>query len=735
MKNKLRLAGIAMLLMCLFSTKIFAQVQTPRYNTSMTSQSNGYYEYLPQGYNTGSDKYPLLIFVHGIGELGDGSSSQLSKVLANGTPKQISQGIFPTSFTVGGQSFKFIVLSPQFINWPAPGDIENIINYAIQHYRVDQSRIYLTGLSMGGGVVWEYAGNNAGYANRVAAMVPISGASYPDVGRANIIAAANIAVWATHNNNDPTVASSNTTGYVNNINNAPIKPNPLAKMTIFNASVHDAWTQTYDFNFRENGLNVYEWMLQFKRSTSGGTTTTNQAPTVNAGGDIAITSPVNNAVVTGTASDDGSIAKYAWTQVSGPATATILTPATAATTISNLTTAGTYTFRLTVTDNAGLTKSDDVNITVNAAAANKAPVASAGADQTITLPTNSVTLKGSATDADGTIKTYAWTKVSGPSSGTIASPSAATTAINSLAAGTYTFRLTATDNSNATGYDDVVVTVNAAATTNKAPVANAGADQTITLPANSVTLKGSATDADGTIKTYAWTKVSGPSSGTIASPSAATTVINSLIAGVYTFRLTTTDNSNATGYDDIIVTVNAATTTTTAATGKKIRVNMYDANTPYNNSQWNNWNITTVLLNLVSNTFKYDDGTASTVKATLSSQARTGDNGAGYASTATVCPPEVLRFTSLHCIDRTVVIQGLKANAKYTFELYASRAFDGQGTIFKIGNASTTINTDYNATTEAKFTDVVADSKGTVTISIKSTVLWNYISGFTITEQ
>ncbi len=258
------LTAIAVCLI-LFFTTVNAQIQTPKYNVSMCGNTKGYYEYLPQGYNTENTQYPLLIFIHGLGELGDGSTSQLSRVLANGTPKQISQGIFPSSFTVNGQTFKFIVLTPQFINWPGPNDIDLIINYAIKNYRVDVSRIYLTGLSMGGGTVWEYAGNNAVYANRIAAILPVSGASYPDVGRADIIAASNIHVWATHNSNDPTVAVTNTTGYITNINNAPLKPNPLAKETIFNNNVHDAWTATYDFNFKPEGLNVYQWMLQFQR--------------------------------------------------------------------------------------------------------------------------------------------------------------------------------------------------------------------------------------------------------------------------------------------------------------------------------------------------------------------------------------------------------------------------------------------------------------------------------------
>ena len=248
------------------SSSVYAQVQTPKYGVSMTVNSNGYYEYLPSGYSSGSGKYPLLIFAHGQGELGDGSISQLPKVLANGTPMQISQGIFPESFTVKGQTFKFIVLSPQFTITPFPYDINNIINYAIKNYRVDTSRIYLTGLSMGGGAVWEYPGENVSYANRIAAIVPVSGAAWPANFRCENIAAGNVAVWATHNDQDPTVPSSYTIDFVNNIDNQPDPPNPLAKKTIFSSTSHDAWTKTYDFNFKENGVNVYEWMLQYSRN-------------------------------------------------------------------------------------------------------------------------------------------------------------------------------------------------------------------------------------------------------------------------------------------------------------------------------------------------------------------------------------------------------------------------------------------------------------------------------------
>jgi hypothetical protein len=193
---------------------------------------------------------------------------------------------------------------------------------------------------------------------------------------------------------------------------------------------------------------------------------------------------------------------------------------------------------------------------VGAIATNQLPTANAGLDQTITLPASSVTLNGSGSDPDGTIATYAWTKVSG-AGGSITSPSFASTTVTGLTAGSYTFRLTVTDNGGATAIDDVVINVNAAA--NQLPTANAGADQTITLPTNSVSLAGSGTDPDGTISTYAWTKVSG-TGGSITSPSSPSTTVTGLTAGSYIFRLTVTDNSGATASDDVNITVNSVPT-------------------------------------------------------------------------------------------------------------------------------------------------------------------------------
>ncbi|MBC8034094.1 MAG: T9SS type A sorting domain-containing protein [Chitinophagaceae bacterium] len=251
------------------STIASGQVQTAR-NVTVNANCKGFYEYLPLGYNTGVAKYPLILFIHGLGELGNGTTD-LPRVLANDLPKLIRNNRFPTTFTVNSTTYSFLVISPQFTSWPTPLDVDNVIEYAKRNYRVDTNRIYVTGLSMGGGATWEYVGSNINYAKKIAAIVPVCGASWPERSRCGNIATANLPVWATHNSGDGTVPLYYTNDYVSQINSAytllkGISAGALARKTIFISNSHDAWSQTYNPNFKENGVNVFEWMLQHSRN-------------------------------------------------------------------------------------------------------------------------------------------------------------------------------------------------------------------------------------------------------------------------------------------------------------------------------------------------------------------------------------------------------------------------------------------------------------------------------------
>src|SRR5574343_1621763 len=222
------------------------------------------------------------------------------------------------------------------------------------------------------------------------------------------------------------------------------------------------------------------------------------------------------------------------------------------------------------------------------------PVANAGTDIVLTLPTNNTTLNGSASnDADGTITSYSWTRINGPTQVTISNAAAASTAISNLVQGTYGFRLVVTDNNGATDSDTVQVTVNAAIPPpNVAPNATAGTDISITLPVNNTTLNGSASnDADGTITSYSWTRINGPTQVTISNAAAASTAISNLVQGTYGFRLVVTDNNGATDSDTVQVTVNAAipppNVAPNATAGTDISITLPVNNTTLNGSASN----------------------------------------------------------------------------------------------------------------------------------------------------
>ena len=323
------------------------------------------------------------------------------------------------------------------------------------------------------------------------------------------------------------------------------------------AKVYGLVTGVYKFQLRtiDNGWLSDSTIVEIAVNAGN-----NKAPIANAGTDQTITLPVNSTTLDGSGSSDsdGLIASYTWTRISGPNQFNIANISAASTTIKNLV-AGTYSFQLKVTDNAGAIALDTVSIVVKAAAVpNEPPIANAGGNITITLPASTANLNGSASkDQDGSITAYAWSQTSGPSTAVIVSAATASTGLSGLQQGVYVFTLKVTDNNGATASDAVTVTVNAAA--NKPPVANAGGSKAITLPTNSVTLDGSlSADPDGSITTYSWTQVSGPSASALTGGSTAIATADNLIAGQYIFQLTVTDDKGATGTAQVKITVVAS---------------------------------------------------------------------------------------------------------------------------------------------------------------------------------
>jgi hypothetical protein len=188
----------------------------------------------------------------------------------------------------------------------------------------------------------------------------------------------------------------------------------------------------------------------------------NKPPVAVAGLDTVITLPMDSVLLNGSKSSDsdGKISEWKWTKIAGPASFTIVSATAASTTVKNLK-VGVYQFELKVTDDKGASAKDTVMITVDSiATSNHPPIACAGVDQTITLPTDTVTLDGScSTDPDNNIVGYLWTKIAGPSSLNISNPNIVTTPVSNLMQGVYQFELKVTDAGGLFSKDTVQVTV------------------------------------------------------------------------------------------------------------------------------------------------------------------------------------------------------------------------------------------------------------------------------------
>jgi dienelactone hydrolase len=184
----------------------------------------------------------------------------LKMLLINGLAQRVAEGNFPGSFTSGGASYSFVMIFPQFRIWPKPEDVQAVIDHALQNYRIDPKRVYLAGMSMGGGTTWDYA---AVHGRNLAAMVTICGASQGDSATNRLIAETNTPVWAFHNQGDKIVNVGFTTSHIQMI--TAVNPDYPYRMTIWPSPEHDAWTEATNPEYREEGKNMYEWMLQYTR--------------------------------------------------------------------------------------------------------------------------------------------------------------------------------------------------------------------------------------------------------------------------------------------------------------------------------------------------------------------------------------------------------------------------------------------------------------------------------------
>jgi len=196
-----------------------------------------YLVYIPGGYDVSKEtKWPLILFLHGAGERGD----NLEMVKRHGPPKLVNEG----------KKFEFIIVSPQCParQWWSAEVLNRLLDKLIGEYRIDEERIYLTGLSMGGYGTWDLAST---YPDRFSAIAPVCGGGHPELAW-NM---RHIPAWIFHGEKDEVVP----VGLSRVMLNALKKYNPDVKLTVYPEAFHDSWTETY------NNPELYEWFLQHKK--------------------------------------------------------------------------------------------------------------------------------------------------------------------------------------------------------------------------------------------------------------------------------------------------------------------------------------------------------------------------------------------------------------------------------------------------------------------------------------
>lgn len=223
----------------LLSQEQLNKLTNQRINKKATIEVNlNFLLYLPKEYSS-SGKFPLVIFLHGSGERGN----DLEKVKTHGPPKLVENGM----------EFPFILVAPQCPDgkrWTyLLTELSIMIDEIKSKYSVDENRIYLTGLSMGGQGTWSLA---IYLPEKFAAIAPVCG--WSDF--FEICKIKNLPIWVFHGAKDQIVPISFSETIVEALKNCRAEK---IKFTIYPDAAHDSWTETY------NNPEFYDWLLSNKR--------------------------------------------------------------------------------------------------------------------------------------------------------------------------------------------------------------------------------------------------------------------------------------------------------------------------------------------------------------------------------------------------------------------------------------------------------------------------------------
>jgi hypothetical protein len=180
-----------------------------------------------------------------------------SKLLVYGPGFYIAKGI-NFEFSVDGQTEKPIIISLQpSIAWPSPANLESRFQAIISLWRVDTTRFYATGLSMGAWSIQQYVITNSRFANRIAAMVAMSAPGPDSISKMKYYAMCNGKWWGFEGSSDYRFMDQ-----IRDTMNTAVAGS--ARYTRYNGG-HCCWNTWYNPDWRENGVNIYEWLLQQKK--------------------------------------------------------------------------------------------------------------------------------------------------------------------------------------------------------------------------------------------------------------------------------------------------------------------------------------------------------------------------------------------------------------------------------------------------------------------------------------
>jgi len=192
----------------------------------------GYWIFLPKSYDK-KKSWPLMLFLHGAGERGN----NINQVKKWGPPKRVSEK----------KDFPFVVISPQCPKnkrWD-PAQLHSLVEHVATTQKIDRSKMYCTGLSMGGRGTWAMISK---YPKLFAAVAPICGGGDPAAAKK----ITEVPIWAFHGSADQVVPPSRSQAMIDAIKK---RGGTKAKLTIYPGVNHNSWSKTYA------NEKVYEWLL------------------------------------------------------------------------------------------------------------------------------------------------------------------------------------------------------------------------------------------------------------------------------------------------------------------------------------------------------------------------------------------------------------------------------------------------------------------------------------------